>query len=297
MHDLGVEELREPGAVNQGMQLVEARLRRGKRFLELALRSRDVLCRRCEPVGTRVGRLHHGDDLVLRLANQLASGIEQPLSRFQSSGVHLDDVGDAIRVLRHRVDMIGQGGDLPLHVHVIGIARDGFRDREHHLGDGLREDGVHLFRNSIGSGHRDLGRDGVLLLVRIVGDLRALGIVHVEAQHVAAEILGYHNRSVVLTAFRSVDRLLLAHDAPADLVVGTQFRDEHVTHVDAYRHEVAFVALVLVGNRNGEMSRVIEDVPARNQVVPREYGRHDDQANRDDGAHDVGEEVPQIALE
>ena len=127
------------------------RLRRGKRSSSfLLLRGRDVpLCRRRELVGTRVGRLHHGDDLVLRLANQLASGIEQPLSRFQSPGAS-DDVGNAIRILRHRVDRTLPGAAIcPCTVHVIGIARDGTPRPRASPRDGLRKDRVHLLEETV----------------------------------------------------------------------------------------------------------------------------------------------------
>lgn len=96
--------------------------------------------------------------------------------------------------------MLCQSGDLPMQVHVVGVARDGLRHREHDLGDGLRKDRVHLLRNRVRAGRGDLGRNGVLLLVRVVGDLRTFGIVHVEAQHVATEILGNDDGSVVLAA-------------------------------------------------------------------------------------------------
>ena len=122
-------------------------------------------------------------------------------------------------------------------------------------------------------------------------------VARVEGEHVAAEALRDHHGGVVAPRLRAVDGVLLVGDVPIDLVVGPQGGDHLVADVDAQRDEVALVALVGVGHGHREVARVVEDVPAGDDVVPGEQRGHENEAQRDDDGHDVGLQAAQIEAE
>ena len=236
----------------------------------------------------------HGRTCVVE---QLRRGCGQRRSRAHELPVELQQIRHGVDAVGEVADMGGEGGHGPggvVGVRVVGKPRG---QPQRHLRQRFGEHLVHLVGYGIGTGVGDLGGDGALLLVAVVDDLRVLGVGPVEREHVLAELGRDDHGGVVAPRARPVDRVLLVGDDPMNLVVGPQGGDHLVAHVDAQGHQVALVALVAVGHGNLQVARVVEHVPAGDDVVPGEDGGEHHQPDGDDDAHRVREEAPHIVGE
>src|SRR5699024_1869453 len=81
------------------------------------------------------------------------------------------------------------------------------------------------------------------------------------------------------------------------LVVGPQGGEQLVAHVDAQREQLALIALVGAGDGHLQVLRVVERVPAREHVEPREQRRDHDESGHDDHRHDVRRGPAQVLAE
>ena len=249
----------------------------------------------------RVGPPRRGGQRLVQsrggLGGQVGRMAREILAGASERAVERKHPGRVVEGIGHLAHMIGHHRDAAVPVVLVGEAGNRFGQRERHLGERLSEHGIHLVGHRVGSLIGDLRRDGALLLVGVVDDIGVARVARVEGEHVAAEALRDHHGGVVAPRLRAVDGVLLVGDVPVDLVVGPQGGDHLVADVDAQRDEVALVALVGVGHGHREVARVVEDVPAGDDVVPGEQRGHENEAQRDDDGHDVGLQAAQIEAE
>ena len=115
--------------------------------------------------------------------------------------------------------MIAKVANGAVNVVRVGIIQKILRNRKRSVGQRLHKYPIDLGRHLIGTLVGNLRRNGVLLLVRVIDDLRMLNVIGVERHHVAAEAFGDDHGSVILTRTCTVDSIFLGCDHPVDLVV------------------------------------------------------------------------------
>ena len=91
---------------------------------------------------------------------------------------------------------------------------------------------LHRCRAGIG----DLRRDGILLFIQIIFDLRRLQIPGQDADQTFTEILRNHDRCIVCSGVDACDRLLSVHKGPAECIVLFEVLDDLVTNVQLSGH-------------------------------------------------------------
>ena len=76
--------------------------------------------------------------------------------------------------------MIAQIADAAVQIGAVQLVYERRRDADGNFGEGFRERPVHLVGNAVGSLVGHLGRNGTLLLVRVIRDLRVFHVVGIE---------------------------------------------------------------------------------------------------------------------
>ena len=234
---------------------------------------------------------------VLRVAQKLGGASHERLRRPRQVRVRLEHIGSGAHLIGGRGYGARKLGHPPRRIGIVGHRPQRVDQPQGHIGDGLGERGVHLGGNLAGRLVGHARRHGVLLLVLVVDKLGMLGVVGVEAHHVGAEALRDDHGRIVLARTRPVDGVLLVGEHPIKLVVGAQRRLHAVSHVDLRGQQVALVSLVGIGDGHLQITRVVEHVPARDDVVPRENRRQEHQAQDDDHGYHVAEQVLDIVGE
>ena len=164
---------------------------------------------------------------------------------------------------------------------ILGDTRHGLAHRRDKLRVDLLLDGV---RTGVG----DLGRNGALLLIDVV---RELGLMVVAIEHrdqVIREILGDHDRRIVLTALDALFSIGGRIDeSPAQLVVLLELIDDFIARVEL-AHQVVLGALVVIGDGDLDALGVSIRIPVGHDVVPgiqRRNNAHTKGNHQGDGVH------------
>ena len=235
--------------------------------------------------------------LVACLPEQRARLRDKRLRRVDELGIHAQHRRRTRHLPRHAVHMVGKRPHRAGEIGVLGVLRKRRDDGERHIGKRFQEHLIHLVRHLIGTLVGDLRRDGILLLVGVVDDVRVLDLVGIERHHVAAEALGNHHGGVVAPGLRAVDRVFFGRERPVELVVRSKCAHHLVADVDLKRNKVTLVALVGVRHGDGEVAGVAERVPARNDVVPREDRGQEHEPDHDDHRNRIVEQVLHVGFE
>ena len=115
---------------------------------------------------------------------------------------------------------------------------------------------------------RNLGSNWILLLIFIIGNRRMYQIIVRKTIHALTEILTDDDRSVIITAVDTVDRLILRlYKLPANLVIFLQIVDNGITHDHKFAITLG-ISFIHRNNRNRYRSRIAVRIPVRIDIKP-----------------------------
>ena len=212
-------------------------------------------------------RLRQRGRLALQ-ARQRGVGRGDRAACLVDSGVH---IADGITYFAQGIGCLGHRGRqrilslgrliFKVDAGILGNARDGLA----HRGDKLRVD---LLLNGVGAGVGNLRSDSTLLLVDVIGELRLMVIAVEHRDEIVGEVLGDHDRRVILAA---LDALLgiggRVDEGPAELVVLLELVDHLIARVEL-ADQVVLSSLVIVGDSNLNALGISIRIPVGNDVVP-----------------------------